>query len=206
VKSRFVIGRGAMLDIAVGTWTAAQSDAPPARVEIGQGADYGFDWSALDAVDRDAEVFMAFGETFGNFSRLDLFQAAIERGFHMPALVSPRAMVAAGVKIGPNCYIGDGAVIGAGTTVEYNCVVNDGALIGAGVRVKPSCWIGPGVQLGNNVEIGMHSTLREGVIVAPGTKIGRNCEIGIAGVYREDLAPKTVYDPRYDGPILVYGG
>jgi hypothetical protein len=48
--------------------------------------------------------------------------------------------------------------------------------------------------------------MREGVVVAPGTKTGRNCEIGIAGVYREDVAAKTVFDPRYDEPIRVYGG
>ena len=206
MSSRFVIGRGPMLDIAMATWSAVQPDAAPARVEICQRADYGFDGSALDAIDRDAEVFVAFDETFGNFSRLEIFQAAIERGLHMPALVSPRAMVAAGVRLGPSCYVGDCAVIGAGSSVEYNSVVHAGALIGAGVRIKSSCWIGLGVRLADHAEIGMHCTLREGVIVAPGTKIGRNCELGIAGVYREDIAAKTVFDPRYDEPIVVYGG
>ena len=205
MKSRFVIGSGAMLDIAVDAWSHAQPDERIVRVEISQKPDYGFDLSPLDAVDRDAAVFIAFDERFGNFSRLDLFQAAIERGLRMPPYVSSRAMLASSAKVGPNTFVGDGVVIGARSIVDHNCVVNAGVMVGSKVRVKPSCWLATGVILGNDVEVGGHSTLRMGVIVADRTKIGRNCELGVTGHYREDVAARTVFDARYDAPIFVYG-
>lgn len=205
VKSRFVIGRGPMLEVVVDAWTAATPADRIVRIELPQAADYRFDWSALDAVGRGAEAFMAFDEIFGNFTRMELFQVGIERGFQLAPFVSPRAMVAATVKIGPNTYIGDGVIVGAHSSVEYNCVLRAGAVIGAGVRIKPSCWIAGGVHVGDGAEIGAHSTLREGVFVAASTKIGRNCELGMPGHYRQDVAPRTVFDPRYDAPIFTYG-
>ena len=42
-----------------------------------------------------------------------------------------------------------------------------------------------------------------GVVIAPRIKIGRYCEIGVPGLYRSDLAPRTVIDPRYDEPLIV---
>ena len=205
VKSRYVIGRGAMLDLAAAICGSISVDARVVRIEIGQGPDYRFDWSALDVIENDAEVFMAFDERFGNFSRLELFQGAIERGLRMPALVSPRALVAVNVKLGPNTLLGDGVIVGPDSTIEYNCVLQAGVIVGTGVRIKTACWVSSGVQIGDGAEIGAHTTLRQGVLVAPGVKIGRNCDIGIAGTYRDDVAARTVFDPRYDARIVVFG-
>ncbi|WP_198155219.1 hypothetical protein [Candidatus Burkholderia verschuerenii] len=62
-----------------------------------------------------------------------------------------------------------------------------------------------GVIVGQGAEIGAHSILRSGAIVAPKVKIGRNCELGWARLYNTDLASRTTFDPRYDEPIYVYG-
>ena len=205
VKSRFVIGHGAVLDAVCDAWTAALPVHPVVRIELGQGPDYRFEWSPLDAVARDSEAFMAFDERFGNFTRLELFQAGVERGLHMTSFISPRALVAPGVLVGPNCFIGDGAIVGARAVVEYNCVIGAGAIVGAGARLKSSCWLAAGVQVGDDVELGAHVTLRQGVAVAAGVRIGRNSELGVPGHYRENVAPRTVFDPRYDAPIFTYG-
>jgi UDP-3-O-[3-hydroxymyristoyl] glucosamine N-acyltransferase len=205
VKSRYVIGLGPALDAMVECWSASLPDQDIVRIEIGMGPDYRFDWSVFDSIKAGAEVFVALDERFGNFTRLEIFQVATERGMHMAAFVSPRALVAKGAKIGPNCFVGDGAIVGARAVVEYNCVVNPGVIVGAGVKLKSSSWLASGVQVGDGAEIGAHSTLRQGVLIAPRVKIGRNCEIGIPGHYREDIVARTVFDPRYDAPILVYG-
>jgi acetyltransferase-like isoleucine patch superfamily enzyme len=62
-----------------------------------------------------------------------------------------------------------------------------------------------GVIVGDGAEIGAHSTLRMGALVAPGIKVGRNCELGWPRRYDEDLPSRTVFDSRYDEPIFVYG-
>lgn len=205
MRSRFVIGDGAMLDIAVDAWTLAQPTEHIVRIEISQGPDYGFDLSPLDSVDRGAEAFIAFDERFGNFSRLELFQAAVERGFRMSPCVSSRAMLASNVKIGPNTFVGDGAVIGAGVVCEHNSVVHAGAFVGTNVHIKSSCWIESGVVVKHGAAIGANSTLRSGVIVGEGVTIGRCCEIGLPGSYRDNVASKTIFHQLYDQPIKVFG-
>ena len=51
---------------------------------------------------------------------------------------------------------------------------------------------------------GAHSTLRMGALVAPKVQIGRHCELGWPQRYGQDVAAKTIFDPRYDAPIYTY--
>ena len=168
--------------------------------------DYTFDLAVFEGIDpRERELFIAFDERFGNFKRLELMQVALDRGFLTGAFVSPHAIVGQGVDIGANVFIGDRVVLGAGTVVESNCVIQAAAVIGISAHLGSSCWIDTGVVVGNRARIGAHATLRTGVAISAHRSIGRNCELGIAGVYREDVAPGTIFDPRYDEPLRVFG-
>ncbi|MCB4789642.1 UDP-3-O-(3-hydroxymyristoyl)glucosamine N-acyltransferase [Delftia sp. Lp-1] len=148
---------------------------------------------------------MAFDERFGNFKRVELMQAAMERGFKLASFVSPRAMVAGGVRIGPNAFVGDGAIVGHGCRIDYNCFLLPGVCLGSDVHLRASCWLESAVVVGDGAQIGAHSILRSGALVAAGVQVGRGCELGWPRRYDKDIAAKTVYDPRYDAPILVYG-
>ncbi|MCO4099387.1 MAG: UDP-3-O-(3-hydroxymyristoyl)glucosamine N-acyltransferase [Gemmatimonas sp.] len=206
MKSKLVAGGGDMLDLATRAWSAATGD-PVIGVEISQGVDYAFNTSPLDAYDPATTLlFAAFDERFGNFKRADLMREALARGFQLASITAPGGVVAPDAKVGPNVFIGSGAIVGAGSVVEFNSVVHAGAVIDYGARVKASCWIDSGVTIGRRAEIGAHCILRMGVAVASNVKIGRLCDIGVPGLYRTDVASKTVYDPRYDEPLVVYGG
>jgi acetyltransferase-like isoleucine patch superfamily enzyme len=206
MTSKVVAGAGDMLDLVVRAWAAATGE-PVMGVEIPQRADYAFDTSPLDAHDPATTVlFAAFDERFGNFKRAELMRDAMARGFQLATIAAPGAIVAPDAKVGPNVFIGSGVVVGSGSVVEFNSVVHAGAVIDHGVRLKASCWIDTGVTIGRRAEIGAHCILRMGVAVAPAVKIGRLCDIGVPGLYRTDVAAKTVYDPRYEEPLIVYGG
>ncbi len=207
MQSRVVLGAGDMLDIACRAWSESSAGAAVTRLEIAQAADYSFDFSVFDGLDPAATLlFVALDERFGNFKRMEIMQAAMSRGFQLATIRTPGAIVAADARLGPNVFVGAGAVIGNGASVDYNCMINAGVIVGFGARVKASCWIESGVVLGNRVEIGAHATLRAGVVVAPAVKVGRHCEIGVPGFYRNNIVAKTVFDPRYDEPIVVHGG
>ncbi len=207
MKSRVVLGGGDALDVAWRAWSAGTDSGDVMRLEIAQHSDYSFDLSVFDRLDPAATaLFIAFDERFGNFKRLELMHAAMERGFRLESIVSAHAMVGGDARIGPNTFVGDGAVIGAGALIDYNCVLHAGAIVGYAARVRASCWIESGVILGARTDIGMHSILRTGASVANGVKVGRGCELAVARAYREEIAPKTVFDPRFDTPIRVYGG
>jgi acetyltransferase-like isoleucine patch superfamily enzyme len=207
MQSRVVLGAGDMLEIACRAWSETSNGETVTRLEIAQAADYTFDFSVFDGQDPAGTfLFVALDERFGNFKRMEIMQAAMSRGFQLATIRAPGAAVAADARLGPNVFVGAGAIIGAGVLVDFNTIVNAGAIVGFGARLKASCWIEGGAVIGNRAEIGAHAILRAGVVVAPRVKIGRHCEIGVPGLYRTDVVSKTVFDPRYDEPLVVYGG
>ncbi|WP_115561977.1 UDP-3-O-(3-hydroxymyristoyl)glucosamine N-acyltransferase [Xanthomonas arboricola] len=205
MKSRWVIGGSDYLDLAFHAWKHAPRDETVIRIEVPQDSEHEFDLSVLDELNvADGAMFVAFDERFGNFKRMELMQAAMERGFKLEPFIHPSAAIGADTVIGLNAFVGANAVIGHGCRIEYNTVIHAGTHLGPTCRIKSSCWIENGVQIGTGVEIGGNSILRTGAIVRAGVKVGRSCELGWPRVYCEDVAAKTYFDARYDTPIHVY--
>ncbi|SOE39027.1 UDP-3-O-(3-hydroxymyristoyl)glucosamine N-acyltransferase [Delftia acidovorans] len=203
---RWIIGAGAALERAHESWCRSFPDSKIEKIPLVQNAQYEFDLEPLNAISPgEGSAFVAFDERFGNFKRVELMQAAMERGFKLASFVSPRAMVAGGVRIGPNAFVGDGAIVGHGSRIDYNCFLLPGVCLGSGVHLRASCWLESAVVVGDGAQIGAHSILRSGALVAAGVQVGRGCELGWPRRYDKDIAAKTVYDPRYDAPIHVYG-
>ena len=206
MKSRWIVGDGDFLDQVFHAWKQARPNESVVRVTVPQSADYVFDLQVLAGLNpAEGSMFVAFDERFGNFKRMELMQAALERGFKLEPFISPHAFVADDAVIGPNVFIDAGVCVGQGASIDYNNVVNAGAKIGNGVHLRASCWIEMGVTIGNRAAIGAHSTLRMGAMVAPGVKVGRGCELGWPQRYDKDIAAKTFFDSRYDAPIRTYG-
>lgn len=206
MKSRWVVGGGAHLEHALSAWKQARPEENVVRIEVPQGADYAFDFTVLDGISAaEGSMFVAFDERFGNFKRMELMQATMERGFKLESFISPSAVIAKDVAIGLNVFVDDGVVVGAGSRIDYNCVLQAGVNIGKDVRLKSSCWLDIGVNVGHGVEVGAHSILRMGAIVASGVKVGRHCELGWPRLYDQDVPARTVFDTRYEEPIRVYG-
>lgn len=203
---KWIIGAGTHLDTVHDAWCRAQPGATPEKITITQDVQYRFELAALDAlVPGDGLAFIAFDERFGNYKRVELMQAVMERGFKLTSFVSPLAAVAGNVQVEPNAFIGDGAIVGMGVRIGYNSVLLPGAQVGSGAHIRPSCWLEGGAIVGTDAQIGAHCTLRSGALVAPRVQIGRQCELGWTRCYTEDVAPKTFFDPRYEAPIYTYG-
>ena len=202
---KWIIGASAFLDMAHDAWQRACPDLQVEKIALTQNASYDFDLSALDALRSDAgTAFAAFDERFGNFKRMELMALLLERGFKLEPFISPRALLADKVHVGPNAFIGDGANVGHGSRIDYNSVLLPGVQVGSGAHIRPSCWLEQGVGVGDGVQIGAHSTLRMGTLVAPKVQIGRQCELGWPQRYDQNVAAKTTFDPRYDAPIYTY--
>jgi len=107
---------------------------------------------------------------------------------HPTAIVSPKAEVGDGVKIGPYCVIGDGVILDEGVELLSHVVVDGLTRIGANSHVFPFSSIGHRPQdlkyhgEPSRLEIGCNNVIREHVTMNPGTegggmltKIGNNC-------------------------------
>ena len=84
------------------------------------------------------------------------------------------------------CVVDDAGVLSDSTTSELKTL---------NAQLSSSC---------DGAQIGAHSTLRMGALVAPKVQIGRHCELGWPQRYGQDVAAKTIFDPRYDAPIYTY--
>lgn len=206
MKSRWVVGISAYLDEAVAAWKKLRPEQSVVRIEVSQHPDFEFDLGMLDGLSpTDGTMFVAVDERFGNFKRMELMQAVMDRGFKLEPCVSVSAIVPQDLVIGPNAFVGDGAVIGVGSRVDYNAVLHAGVKIGSGVQIRSSCWLEMGVTVGSGAKIGAHSIVRMGAAIAPNVQVGRGCDLGWPRPYRQDVPDKTTYDMRYDEPIFVYG-
>lgn len=205
MKYKWIIGNGNFLEITFHSWKQAFPEEAIEKIDIQQHFDYNFDFSHLEKIDSSqGSAFVALDERFGNFKRIELMQAVLERGFKLATFIHPTAVVCENTDIGINTFIGANTFIGHDCTIGYNTVINPGSHISHGCRIKPSCWIESGVQLDSNVELGSNSILRTGTIVRRGIRIGKSCELGWPKVYTSDIPNKTAFDIRYDNPIFVY--
>ena len=208
---KHVIGHGPELVRALAAW---RSIAPAAALELrpleidpaaGQAALV----AALDGLEdpdgEGASAFVALDARFLNGMRLDLMASLRLRGIAMPALVEPGALVAAGVRMDDNCWIGAGAIIQHGSRIGFNTVIGAGAIVGSGVTVGHSAWIDEGVVIGRGARIGAQVTLGLGVIVGHGRQIGKLSIVDKAGRIEQDIAARTFIHATHAQPIVIIG-
>jgi UDP-N-acetylglucosamine acyltransferase len=109
---------------------------------------------------------------------------------HSSAIVSPKAQIGAGVKIGPFCIVGDNVVLKDGVELVSHVAIAGHTEIGAHTRIFPFASIGHAPQdlkyagEESRLVIGERCTIREAVTINPGTagggmetRIGNDCLI-----------------------------
>ncbi|MFK7777236.1 MAG: acetyltransferase [Gimesia sp.] len=135
-----------------------------------------------------SNVAIAVGSVKCNLLRKTLFDQSQKSGFKIPALVHPRSIVSADVKLS------DGVQIMAGAIVQTDTEIGEGTVINTGVQVDHDCRIGrqsflsPGVVLSGGVGIGDNTFVGAGAVVIQGINIGDNAVIAAGAVVIENVA------------------
>lgn len=102
-----------------------------------------------------------------------------EISIHSTAIVSSRAILGQGVKIGPYCIVGDNVALGNDVELVSHVYIDGITEIGDNTKVFPFTAIGCIPQdlkyrgEESRIKIGVNNTIRENVTIHGGTKMGR---------------------------------
>jgi len=104
---------------------------------------------------------------------------------HPTALVSPKAVLATGVRVGPFSIIHDNVNIGADTIIESHCELgvktplSDGSAlkIGAGSKIRSHSIFYEGSSFGEKLITGHRVTVREGTSAGINLQLGTLCDV-----------------------------
>ncbi len=127
--------------------------------------------------------------------RQKLFELALESGFELPVIISPRAYVSPHASIGAGSMILHGAIVNSGAKVGTNCIINSRALVEHDAVVGDHCHVSTGATLNGGVEVGAASFIGSGSIVKEGISLGKRCVVGMGLSVRHDQAD----DSRFVG-------
>jgi sugar O-acyltransferase (sialic acid O-acetyltransferase NeuD family) len=129
-------------------------------------------------------AFITVGQIKSPTLRIKLFNLAIDAGFVLPSIVSPRSYVSKSSKIGKgtivmhdalvnsNTEIGDNCIINTKSLIEHDCYISKhchistGATVNGGVTVEDGCFIGSGATTKESITITANSFIKAGSVVS----------------------------------------
>jgi UDP-N-acetylglucosamine acyltransferase len=122
-----------------------------------------------------------------------LHESTLEPALHAPrihptAVISPGAVLAGNVEIGPWCSVGPDVVLEEGVRLISHAVVDGHTRIGAGAVIYPFCTVGLPPQdlkykgeptetiIGPRTQVREHCTIHRGTVTGTGiTRVGADC-------------------------------
>jgi bifunctional UDP-N-acetylglucosamine pyrophosphorylase / glucosamine-1-phosphate N-acetyltransferase len=157
-----------------------------------------------------AEQLMLAGATLADPARIDI-RGDVEVGrdvfIDINAVFIGKVRLAAGVKIGPNCIIGD-SQIGAGTEIFANSIIDHASVaencrIGPFARIRPDTVLHRDVHIGNfvetkNSEIGVGSKANHLSYVGD-SRVGSGVNVGAGSI-------TCNYDGKNKWPTVIDDG
>lgn len=137
---------------------------------------------------HEHDLFIAVGN---NLIRERIYTAAKYLGFKLATYVSSDAKYWKNLKIGDNCFVGEGSVLQPFTEIGNNCIlfscrIGHHSVIGNHTLLS-ACLLGGNVQIGDYSFLGLHSTVKEN------TKIGTKNIIGMGVVIVKNTESNEIY-------------
>ena len=144
------------------------------------------------------KAFVAVGS---NRLRVRLIETTRDAGFDMISVVSHRAYVADGSRVGSGALIMPGAVVGADAVLGDGVIVNTGASVDHDNQIDDGCHIAPGATLAGCVQLESEVFVGAGATIIPNIKIGHGSVIGAGAVVVKDIPANAV---AYGNPARVH--
>jgi acetyltransferase EpsM len=129
-----------------------------------------------------------------NEARLKIAESLLERGFSVPSLIHPKALLAStaivspvGVQILAGAHVGASSSIGKHTILNHYAIVEHDATVGDAVHVAPHGVVLGGASLASGSLLGANAT------VLPNVSIREKAIIGTGAVVNKDIHRSGTY-------------
>ncbi len=133
---------------------------------------------------HDVPVLLGIGD---NHTRSKLFNMLRSKGFSLPSIVHPSAVVSESAKIEEGCVIMPNAVINADVRLSEGVIVNTAAVIEHDCIIEEFVHISPNAALAGNVKVSKYTQVGLGANIIQGIHIGENSIIGAGSSVIKDL-------------------
>lgn len=129
-------------------------------------------------------VLLGIGD---NHIRQKLFHSLKSKGFSLPSLAHPSAIISKSAKIAEGCVIMPNAVINADVFIAEGVIVNTAAVIEHDCVIESFVHVSPKAALAGGVRVSKFSHIGIGANIIQGKHIGENCIVGAGACVIEDL-------------------
>lgn len=136
-----------------------------------------------------------------NKTRAQKYQQAKDKGYQLVSYVSSKAILAPGVEVGDNCFIGEGAICRPFLKIGNNVFILPGAAIGHHSVIQDHCFISARAVVLGAVTVETYSVLGANSTILDGVTVARECVVGAGCVINENTQAKGVY--RVNPPTLL---
>ena len=149
--------------------------------------------AALAEGSKQLNAVLAVGQVGLGNKRYELWTQLRSHGLSFPLIVSPAAVVNAGVSGGEGAVVMDGAVINSGAAIGLGAIVNTNSTVEHDVVLADWVHVAPGATISGGVVVGQFSMIGAGATVIEGIRIAAGCMVGAGAVVVHDLMEPGVY-------------
>ncbi len=141
---------------------------------------------------QDFELFVSVGYHDLNKLREARCKEAVEKGYELISIVSPKANVPKNVKVGRNCFIMPPDIVHPCVTIGDNVFIWSGAMVGHHSTISDNCWLTSCCNISGNVTLGKNTFVAVNATIGHGVTIGVECFIGANSLVTKSLDDKKV--------------
>ncbi|HDL00616.1 MAG TPA: acetyltransferase [candidate division Zixibacteria bacterium] len=144
----------------------------------------------IDNIDNQTtDIVVALGNNKKRFSLIQMYK---EKGYNLPDIIHPTAVISASVKMNGATVIFPGAIVNADTSIGIGCIINTAVTIDHDCTIKDGVHLSPGSHLGGNVTVGKNTWIGIGTAVINNTNIGDDVIVGAGSVVISDVKDNVV--------------
>ena len=130
-------------------------------------------------------ALIGVGQIKSSALRIKIFNNLKNKGFNIPKIISPHAVISKYSEIGEGTVIMHGSIIGPNVKIGKNCIINTGSIIEHEVVVEDHCHISTGVILNGGVVVKQGSFIGSGSKVINNKIIEKNSIISMGSIVKK---------------------